>query len=374
MNWYYVDAGKQAGPVDEAQLAELARNGKIQAETLVWREGMSNWQPCREVNAAVLAAVAPPVVSSETGTGSVICSECGRAFAPNEVIRYGEKWVCAVCKPVFFQRIREGAAMAPTAGAASEADLLGRDYEVDIGASLTRGWEVFKANAGMLIGVSVLVYVLMSAASLAAYVVMVVAGIPFLNTVALLVSAPLMGGLWKFYIKYIRNQAGQVGDAFSGFGPRYLQLVLVNLIPTLISVGCMALAGLVGALTVPGLSALGRSGRGVMTAAVFIPLGILFLVAMLAMIYLGTCWVFAMPLVSDKGMKFWPAMELSRRVVSKHWWMTFWLLVVVGVLGMAGVFACLFGLLVTLPVAFAMIASHYEKLFGDLIPAQSQPS
>jgi len=35
MNWYYVDAGQQAGPVDDAQLEELLRSGKIQSDTLV---------------------------------------------------------------------------------------------------------------------------------------------------------------------------------------------------------------------------------------------------------------------------------------------------------------------------------------------------
>ena len=41
MNWYYVEAGQQAGPVDDAQLQELLGSGKIQQETLVWREGMA---------------------------------------------------------------------------------------------------------------------------------------------------------------------------------------------------------------------------------------------------------------------------------------------------------------------------------------------
>ena len=45
MTWFYVDAGQQAGPVPDEQLDELVRNGKIRTDTLVWREGMPNWQP-----------------------------------------------------------------------------------------------------------------------------------------------------------------------------------------------------------------------------------------------------------------------------------------------------------------------------------------
>ena len=45
MNWYYASGGQQLGPVDEAKLKELAQTGVINAETLVWREGLDGWKP-----------------------------------------------------------------------------------------------------------------------------------------------------------------------------------------------------------------------------------------------------------------------------------------------------------------------------------------
>ena len=79
MNWYYVSAGRQAGPVEEAQLEDLFRTGKIQAETLVWKEGMANWQPYREVKPVTAQSVepspepcSPPVIGVPAGT--VFCS------------------------------------------------------------------------------------------------------------------------------------------------------------------------------------------------------------------------------------------------------------------------------------------------------------
>jgi uncharacterized RDD family membrane protein YckC len=36
------------------------------------------------------------------------CSECGRAFSREEMIRYGDSWVCAGCKPIFVQKLKEG--------------------------------------------------------------------------------------------------------------------------------------------------------------------------------------------------------------------------------------------------------------------------
>src|SRR5437667_12350212 len=45
MNWYYASAGKPIGPIPEGELANLFRAGTVKADTLVWHEGMTNWQP-----------------------------------------------------------------------------------------------------------------------------------------------------------------------------------------------------------------------------------------------------------------------------------------------------------------------------------------
>ena len=45
MKWYYVENGQQAGPVEDTEFPQLIQSGKLRAETLVWREGMANWEP-----------------------------------------------------------------------------------------------------------------------------------------------------------------------------------------------------------------------------------------------------------------------------------------------------------------------------------------
>jgi uncharacterized RDD family membrane protein YckC len=118
MNWYYVDAGKQAGPVDDSQLEALRLAGKIQPDTLIWREGMAVWLPYREARpeSAQPGAVPPvgggPVPSA--GANEVVCAECGRIFDKDSTIQYGEIRVCASCKPVFMQKLAEGAAIGGT--------------------------------------------------------------------------------------------------------------------------------------------------------------------------------------------------------------------------------------------------------------------
>jgi len=49
MNWFYSPDGAQRQQVDDEALAELAREGKLTGGMLLWREGLAEWRPAREV-------------------------------------------------------------------------------------------------------------------------------------------------------------------------------------------------------------------------------------------------------------------------------------------------------------------------------------
>lgn len=58
--WYYSDYDRnRLGPVGARDLADLHANGQLAPDTLVWREGLAQWQPWRLLMAEVLAAAAP---------------------------------------------------------------------------------------------------------------------------------------------------------------------------------------------------------------------------------------------------------------------------------------------------------------------------
>ncbi|MCH7225608.1 GYF domain-containing protein [Haloferula sp. A504] len=48
-NWYYGENGEQRGPVEEHELREMIAAGKVGGDTIIWREGMDNWQKLSEV-------------------------------------------------------------------------------------------------------------------------------------------------------------------------------------------------------------------------------------------------------------------------------------------------------------------------------------
>lgn len=104
MTWYYADGGRQVGPIEESALDDLVRSGIVRDDTLVWREGMPNWQP----HAAVRAPRPAPPIPAQLIPDTAYCSECGRPFPSSQLVSMGNASVCAQCKPVFLQRIREG--------------------------------------------------------------------------------------------------------------------------------------------------------------------------------------------------------------------------------------------------------------------------
>src|SRR5580704_7509864 len=179
------------------------------------------------------------------------------------------------------------------------ADYLRRGAVIDIGRAVSRGWALVRDNLGVLIGATALGWIITLGA----------AWVPVLGWA---VGIVLVGGLDYVFIRRIRGDAVQVGDVFAGFNLAFIQLTL---------------AGLVKAL----LTSLG------------------FVLCILPGIYLGVGYVFALPLVIDKQMEFWPAMEVSRRVVHRHWWSVFALVIVSGLIACAGFLVCLVGALITVP-------------------------
>ena len=88
------------------------------------------------------------------------------------------------------------------------------------------------------------------------------------------------------------------------------------------------------------------------------------LLCLIPVTYLGVCWKFTLPLIIDREMDFWTAMKTSFKRVNRHWWQVFGLVILLGLLNLAGFLACCIGILFTLPVSFAALMYAYETLFG----------
>jgi hypothetical protein len=232
--------------------------------------------------------------------------------------------------------------------AATPTDLLGRDYQLDIGGCIRGGWELVKKNFWPIVGITALimlitvginqVFGLFTRPAVNAIITehRVSPGGILIIVLTTIVSAPVyavfMAGLFKYYLKLIRGEGAGIGDAFSGFGPSIGQLVLLGLVMNI--------------LTIIG-----------------------YILCLIPGIYLAVAWFFSIPLVIDKQMGFWQAMELSRKMVGKHWFLMFGFLLVYGLLVMAGIIACCIGIFVTLPIGIAALMYAYETIFS---PSQTR--
>jgi uncharacterized RDD family membrane protein YckC len=117
MTWYYANAGKQLGPITDAEFDHLRREGVIRPDTLVWCEGMEQWASLETVAPSLAIPSDAPALASAphsavASVGTVVCSQCRKLVAPEETMQFGSAIICSACKPTYLQKLREGAVVA----------------------------------------------------------------------------------------------------------------------------------------------------------------------------------------------------------------------------------------------------------------------
>ena len=238
----------------------------------------------------------------------------------------GTEWKPLGTFPEFAASFGQGApSMPPILGAADPVkltdEILARDYVLDGGRCLNRAWALMKGDFWPIIGVSALLMLIMSAAG----------G----TGVGIVLNGPLMGGLFLYYLKKIRGQGAEVADLFSGFSLAFLPLFLGGLVTSFLT-------------------------------------GIGFVFCILPGIYLALSWQFALVLIIDKRIDFWPAMEVSRKVVGKHFWSFLGFALLMFVVNLAGAIACCVGSFVTVPLTMLALMYAYEDVFQTPVAAPAR--
>jgi uncharacterized membrane protein len=260
-------------------------------------------------------------------------------------------------------------------GFATSANFLERDYELDIGGCISRGWSLTTSRFGQLF-VPVLIYFLIEIA-FGAFGKIPFIG-PLFSIANLFVSGPLMAGVFYIFILVIRGRPAELGVMFDGFRRGYWQLFLGYLVPALFYLACMIPFLIIYMMKVMPILAQFQHEHAnpadiqnnlpeIMSAMKSVLVGSLpvFLICMIPVTYLSVSLQFTLPLVIDKKIDFWTAMKASWTMVHKHWWSVFGVVVVIGLINIAGVIACCVGLLFTIPLGFAVLMYVYETIFGE---------
>jgi len=230
---------------------------------------------------------------------------------------------------------------------------------VEIGSCLSRSWALYKSEFGLIFVTTLVINIASSAAS----------GIPYIGVlIGLALNGVLFGGLYWFYLKLIRGQKAELADAFAGFQIALVPLMLASIVSGILILIVMGIVLLPILITwIPLLIKFSKDpalNPDVLLAALGAGtiLNVLFCAVVAMVLYL--LWVFAFPLIIDKRMQFWEAMETSRKAVMSNFGSVFGLFFVGGLLILGGLIACCIGVFFTLPIFFGSIAYAYEDLFG----------
>jgi uncharacterized membrane protein len=195
--------------------------------------------------------------------------------------------------------------------------VIDRDYQVTIFDWLQRGWELFKKDAGPCIVFAVITVVLYGIATWL---------IPF-GIGSTVIGLPLLAGFIIMALLQLRNQNTDFAKYFSGFR-HFVPLLLFTVVSTaFILIGTML-------FVLPG-------------------------------IYVTVAYLFAPFLIVDKNVDFWPAMEISRKKVNRHWFGLFAFSVVLVFINLLGLIPLGIGLFITLPWSLYTAAIAYEDIFNE---------
>jgi uncharacterized membrane protein len=231
---------------------------------------------------------------------------------------------------------------APSGQVPTIAEALSRGYDFNIGDLLNEAWQRVKGTKGIIIGGFIIFYVALFAAT--AVLGFILGGLASGDNIAGIIIAqliitvlasalayPFLAGLNMVGIRRAADQPISFNEIFSHFGRLVPLVITAILMMVLIYVGMIL-------LIIPG-------------------------------IYLSVAYMLAIPLVVERGLSPWQALETSRKAISQHWFKVFGLFLLLGLIMGLSMIPVGIGLIWTIPLFIISMGVLYRTIFGVLPPA-----
>jgi len=221
---------------------------------------------------------------------------------------------------------------------------LSRGYDFAIGELLGEAWQRVKGTKGIIIGGFLVFYAVLFVVSLVLGGMLgifgalsespaaVMLGELVIGVLASALAYPFMAGINMIGIRRAADQPISFNEIFSHFG-RTLPLVITAVLMMLLIYLGMFL------LIIPGL-------------------------------YLAVAYMLAIPLVVERGLSPWQALEASRKAISQHWFKSFGLFLLLGLITLVSAIPLGIGLVWSIPLFVIAMGVLYRTIFGVLPPAQ----
>ena len=332
MSDYKIIGGDQReyGPVSTEEVAQWIQQGRANGDTQVQAVGSEDWVPLRDVpelTPALAATAGPPPMPPMPPGGP------GSPPPPHTTIPSPHT-------PFF--------SPPPTADQLM-AELKGRSHTFSIGDCFSQGWRLTMDNFGTFL-LAVICFMGLS----------VVAG--FVPFGSLILSGPLMGGIYLIYLRRLRGEFADMGTLFDGFRDVFMGLFLYYVfLMLLMFVG--NITGIVAVIAGMVMGMLEASAQQPPILALVL-MGIGVLLGLLITTILYGMFIFGIPLVADRRMEATEAFKVVWRVTKNCWGTCFLLFFCTILINIVGVLLLCLGALVTVPLSFAMTIVAYDRLFG----------
>jgi len=379
MKQYFIIGGngKEYGPVSESEVFEWIKEGRANGDTRIKETEAEEWSLIRNLEQFNLSTL--PSNNPEDIPALPNASKAAQQNPFNEPDNYSHQ---KNYEARYFN-------VSPAA-----AWLCGGRWNA---GNMYRGFEVYKNNIGevslffsILLAIFGVVVVISVLAQIMALVVSaVIAAIPVVGVILNLILwtvlpilffslfAPFTPGPLLFLIRLVRNEPARMEDIIAGYTRNGIQCVLAFLVQTVVShifvfLGFLLIILAVGWPFIKLLIEAAKAGSpptGVPEFGITVYAGIIIglLIMVIPMTYLGISWAYSMILIVDRKMNFWPAMELSRKTITKHWFRIFLFFIEILCLACLGFFFCGLGAFFTIPLAMTMGAASYVHIFDEQV-------
>ncbi len=355
MNLYYAEGDQQVGPIGKAELRGLIKAKKLNAKSLVWEPGMESWQELGLYVRGKTRGAQKSEMPQETAS-QLACSQCGKIYNQTDTVLIKDSRVCAACKPLVLQKLKEG---LPTRSAQT-ADLYGSlqkgitgQYTVNVSEIISEAWELTKGSKLVIVGalfttwiISAIIQQLISipvaiiigvfaatfqkSMATPEAAVLLTAGIFIFSMLigfgSVMIQAPMVAGLEMIGVRRAVGYPISVKSVFSYF-KQFIPLALTWLLMT-----------------------------------VLVTLGFLFLI--IPGIYLAVATFLALQLVADRKFGPWQAIKTSIKATTHNWFAIFLLLLALFLITAVSCVPLGIGLIWTLPLCFVAKGILYRNIFG----------
>ncbi|WP_338790895.1 hypothetical protein [Bernardetia sp. MNP-M8] len=229
-------------------------------------------------------------------------------------------------------------------------------YSVELGDTISKGWDFMKPQLGSLIGflvIAVIIVVILS---------MILGLIPYIGSILNgAINAIVLAGFYYFFIKLYQDKYATFSDFFESFQDA-VPLGLSGLLISLFTYVPFILLGLIGFFAFDLANVNFSDPNEIIQMMQGGTMSILFLIAIIPMVIISTLYTFTAVIIATNKSGAWDAMESSRKLVMANFGGVFGFIWVLGLINAAGALLCGLGLFVTVPLTYASIFILYTKL------------